>query len=76
MKQPISKILWSALAITLFCLSGCSGKHEAQGKQLGKKLDNAESTIEKKLNEGKETATNLKEDIEKKAQELHEAAKN
>ena len=75
MTQHISKGTLAALAVMLFGLSACLGNHEAKGKQVGKNLDNFESNVKKKVDQGKETAHNAKESVEKKSHELHEKSK-
>lgn len=70
MKYPISKVTWTALAVVLFSLSACAGKHESQGKTIGKSLDQIEKKAERKINQGKETANDAKEDVKKKGHEL------
>ena len=69
--KHISKVTWTALAIMLFSVCACSGKHEEQGK----KLDNLKDNTAKKFEEGKETAHNLKENAEKKTREFHDKSK-
>jgi len=74
--KNLSKVTWIALgALTLFALGACSGKHEEQGKNIGKKIDNLEAGAKKKFEQSKETAHNTKEKVENKARDLHENAK-
>ena len=75
MKQHISKVTWTALAIMLFSLTACGGKHKSQGKEIGKNLDKFENNVKKKFGDGKETAHNFKENVEKKAHDVHEKSK-
>lgn len=69
MKQHISKVTGTILAIMCFSLGACSGKHEKQGKQIGKNIDHFEKDV-------KETANNTKENVQKKAHELHDQSKD
>lgn len=70
--------LLTALALGMIALSlpACSGKHESQGKKVGKQMDDLKQSAQDQLEEGKETFQNKKEQVEKKATDIHQQAKD
>ena len=75
MKSLISKVTWTVLAVMLCTLSACSGQNETRGKQIGKSVDNFEDSLKKKMEQGKETAHNTMQNVDKKTHDLHEKSK-